>query len=256
MAKKTAEMYGGTNAQGVDIWKEIENIVRDNNIPFRDVLESFSIYVRRINMTRFLAHYELYKMIADVPGCIVECGVYQGNSLFAFAKFLEIFHPGDRIRYVIGFDSFKGFEEFSAKDGPEYPNRSKVLGGWNPSSFRDAFFKFVDIHHADSFVPHAKRIQIVEGDINETVPRYVSDNPGLRIALLHLDVDLYRPNLTALQHLYDRVVRGGLVVLDEYGMTEWGGESLAAEEFFGEKIPKLRKFPWTSTPGAFFIKGE
>ena len=104
------------------------------------------------------------------------------------------------------------------------------------------------------FVPHAKRIEVIEGDINETVPSYVEKNPGLRISLLHLDVDLYKPNLAALEHFYPRVVPGGLVVLDEYGMTEWGGESKAFEDYFGEKQSKIQKFNWTSTPGGFFIK--
>ena len=256
MEKKTQETYGGQSPTTATIWDQIEGTIRDNDIPIRDVLESFAIYARRINITRFLAHYELYRMVKDVPGCIVECGIYQGNSLLAFAKFLEIFHPGDRIRHVIGFDSFKGFEEFSPEDGPEYPNRSKVLGGWSPENFKECFEKLVDVYHADAFVPHAKRVFVVEGDINETVPRYVEENPGLRISLLHLDVDLFKPNLTALQHLYPRVVPGGLVVLDEYGMTEWGGESKAFEEYFGESMPKMKKFPWTSTPGGFFIKGE
>ena len=254
MEKKTTELYGGAGREGLDLWREIAAAVEQHRIPLRDVLESFAIYARRINITRFLAHYELFRMVADTPGCIVECGVYQGNSLFAFAKFLEIFSPGDRIRHVIGFDSFRGFESFSPQDGPEYPNRSKVIGGWNPATFRDCFYRFVDIHHADQFVPHSPRIFVVEGDVRETVPRYVTDNPGLRIALLHLDIDLYEPNLVALQHLYPLVVPGGVVVLDEYGMTEWGGESKAFEEYFGPEQPKMRKFPWTSTPGGFFVK--
>lgn len=254
MEKKTAEMYGGKNALGMNVLEEIVKIIEEDDIPQKDVLESFAIYARRINITRFLAHYELYKMIQDVPGCIVECGVYQGNSLFAFAKFLEIFHPGDRIRHVIGFDSFEGLQNFTDKDGPFYPNRSKVEGGWSAGGFKDTFYKMVDQYHSDMFVPNAKRIQIYEGNILDTVPKYVEDNPGLRISLLHLDVDIYEPNYTALEYLYPRVVPGGLVVLDEYAMTEWGGESSAFEDYFGGRQPKLKKFPWTSTPGGFFIK--
>ncbi len=254
MDKKRSEMYGGQNQAGMDVMQNIVDVIEKENIPMKDVLESFAIYARRINITRFLAHYELYKMIQDIPGCIVECGVYQGNSLFAFAKFLEIFHPGDRIRNVIGFDSFQGLQDFNDKDGPMYENRSKVVGGWSAGEFKDAFYEFVDIYHSDMFVPQAKRVQIVEGNILETVPKYVEQHPGLRISLLHLDVDIYEPNLAALENLYPRVVPGGLVVLDEYAMTEWGGESSAFEDYFKDEMPVLNKFPWTSTPGGFFIK--
>jgi hypothetical protein len=255
MKKVESEKYGGQDKSAASIWGELEEIIRGNEIPLQDVLESFAIYARRINITRFLAHYELYRMVQDVPGSIVECGVYQGASFFAFAKFLEIFHPGDRIRHVIGFDSFQGLRNFKDEDGPFYPSRSKVMGGWSAAEFKGAFYRLLDIYHRDAFVPAAKRGFIVEGDILETVPRYVKENPGLRISLLHLDVDVFEPTMCALEHLYPRVVSGGLVVLDEYAMLEWGGESAALERYFGAGgPPKLKKFNWTSTPGGFFVK--
>lgn len=252
MKKKKSEQYGG--AAGTDIWTRLEAVIEDHEIPIRDVLESPAIYARRINLTRLLAHYELYRMVKDVPGSIVECGIYQGNSFFAFAKFLEIFHPGDRIRHVIGFDSFQGLQDFQPEDGPMYPNRSKQKGGWSAGEFEEAFYKLLAIAQEDQFVPKAARAFVVKGDILETVPKYVADNPGLRISLLHLDVDIYKPTLCALEQLYPRVVAGGLVVLDEYAMMEWGGESSALEAYFKGKPPKMQKFPWTSTPGGFFFK--
>ena len=252
--KPKSELYGGI--KGMEAWEQIGKVIEENDIPFRDVLESFAIYTRRINVTRFLAHYELYKMVQDIPGSIVECGVYQGNSFFAFHKFLEIFHPGDRIRHVLGFDDFKGLR-LTEEDGPEYPGRSKKEGGWQSGNFKPALESLLDIQTQDQFITASKRAFLIEGDILETVPKYVEDNPGLRISLLHLDVDVYKPTKTALEHLYDRVVAGGLVVLDEYAMMEWGGESKAVEEFFRERdypLPKFQTFNWTSTPSAFFIK--
>ena len=254
--KPASELYGGI--KGRESWDEIETIIREYDIPLRDVLESFAIYTRRINVTRFLAHYELYKMIQDVPGSIVECGVYQGNSFFAFHKFLEIFHPGDRIRHVIGFDNFKGLV-LGPEDGPEYPSRSKVEGGWQSGQFKPALDELMRVHQRDQFVGGSQRAFLIEGDIEKTVPQYVQANPGLRISLLHLDVDVYAPTKVALENLYDRVVAGGLIVLDEYAMLEWGGESTAVEEFFRSRntaLPELRTFNWTSTPSAYFVKTE
>ena len=252
--KPTSELYGGQSGKGA--WEELEEIIRKNNIPLRDVLESFAIYTRRINVTRFLAHYELYKLIAEVPGSIVECGVYQGNSFFAFHKFLEIFHPGDRIRHVIGFDDFQGLR-LTDEDGPAYPSRSKVEGGWKSDSFKGAFMELMKLHTKDQLIEASQRCFFVDGDILETVPRYVKENPGLRISLLHLDVDVFLPTKVALDNFYDRVVPGGLIVLDEYAMMEWGGESSALEAFFEERglaHPQIKTFNWTSTPSAFFFK--
>ena len=253
-SKPQSELYGGQS--GADLWSKLTDTIHAENIPLRDVLESFALYTRRINITRFLAHYELYKLIQDVPGSIVECGVYQGNSFFSFHKFLEIFHPGDRIRHVIGFDDFKGLR-LTLEDGPEYPNRSKVEGGWKSENFRSVLDILLDIHTKDQFIPQSKRAFLVDGDILHTVPEYVKENPGLRISLLHLDVDVYMPTKVALDNLYDRVVPGGLIVLDEYAMMEWGGESKALEDFLGERGItgiRLQTFSWTSTPSAFFFK--
>jgi hypothetical protein len=250
--KAAGQRYGASTPKDQQIWERVEESTKGLTIP--DILESFPVYVRRVNMTRFLAHYELYRRIANLPGSIIDVGIYRGVSLFAWAKFLEIFHGGDRTRRVIGFDNFAGFTSFAEEDGPELPNRDKVIGGWNAGLFREQVMEHVDIFHADSFVPQSKRILIVEGDVAETAPKYAAENPGLRISLLHLDVDLYGPTKAALEAFYPLVVKGGLVVFDEYGLNEWGGESKAAEDYFGADMPLIEKFPFTSLPGGFFIK--
>ena len=80
--------------------------------------------------------------------------------------------------------------------------------------------------------------------------KFIKDNPGLRISLLHLDVDLYEPTKAALAALYPLVVRGGLVVFDEYALPPWEGETVAADEFLATLpgSPTLRKFPFSSQP--------
>jgi len=78
--------------------------------------------------------------------------------------------------------------------------------------------------------------------------------PGIRISLLHFDVDLYRPTLTALKKLWPLVVPGGIVVFDEYGIPPWEGESKAVDEFFKNQKIELKRFEWSSNPGAYLIK--
>lgn len=248
------ERTGSAYPHDQQINDRVAQAVVESGLPMSDVLESFPLYARRIHLTRFIAHYELYRMVANLPGCIVECGVYRGSSLLTWAKLLEIFHPGDRVRKVIGFDNFAGFTSLHEKDGPERPNRSKVVGGWNAAPYYRELLEHIDIFHADSFVPRAKRIELVEGDLGISAEAYVRENPGLRISLLHLDVDLYEPTMGALKALYPLVVPGGLVVFDEYAMTEWAGESKAVEEYFKGKPPQIQKFPFCSTPGGFFRK--
>lgn len=196
-------------------------------------------------------------MIQDKPGFIVECGVYRGAFFFSFGKFLEIFCMGDKGRKCIGFDNFRGFTGLLPEDGPVANSASKRDGGWSAQSFRDEFLELLEIANTDAFAPWADRMQLVEGDVLSTIPSYVADHPGLRISLLHLDIDLYKPTKVALEHFYPRVVPGGLVVLDEYALKDWNGESQALEEYFlehGEPVPCLKTFSWVGNPNCYFIK--
>nr|MBK7063964.1 hypothetical protein [Deltaproteobacteria bacterium] len=86
--------------------------------------------------------------------------------------------------------------------------------------------------------------------------QWLEENPGLRISLLHLDVDLYEPTLAALKAFYPRVVTGGVVIFDEYGLMPWEGESQAVDEYFasiGER-PLIKKFPTFHNPHGYMIK--
>jgi macrocin-O-methyltransferase TylF-like protien len=254
---KKEERVGGSLPHDEQVWVRIEDAINKGQTPTRDVLESFPIYIRRVNLSRFLVHYELFKMVQDVPGSIVECGVYRGASLLTWAKLMEIFNPGDRVRKIIGFDNFAGFPSLDDKDGAEAPMRSKVVGGWNAGPYYNELLEHIDIFQADSFVPRAKRIELVVGNIEDTADEYIKKNKGLRISLLHLDVDIYKPNLAALKAFYPLVVPGGVVILDEFAMNEWGGESAAFDEYFsGKPKPKLRTFPISSIPTTYFIKGD
>jgi len=224
---------------------------------FAEVMFAFPGYINRYNLTRMLAYFELFKMVQHKPGWIVECGVYRGFSLFALAKFMEIFCMGDKSRKIIGFDNFAGFTELSPEDGKKDEKVGKRVGGVSPSKYREDVMELMEICNEDAFAPWAKRVEIVEGDVEKTIPKYVTDNPGLRISMLHLDIDLYKPTFEALKHLYPIVVPGGVVVLDEYAHKDWSGESKALEDFFSlldTEVPELKTFTWCSTPTTYFVK--
>ena len=126
-------------------------------------------------------------------------------------KLVEVLCPGDSLKRVIGFDTFSGFASLAPEDGAPDEARAKVIGGWNAGEFLPTLERLIELTQRDSMVPRVERVELVKGDIHETVPRYVEQHPGLRICLLHLDVDLYEPTLRALEHLYALVVPGGVV---------------------------------------------
>mgnify|MGYP005641561293 FL=1 len=79
-------------------------------------LQNFAKYVPRQDLTNFLARYEIFKKILNVPGSIIECGVLFGGGLMTFAQLSSIFEPVNFERKIIGFDTFSGLTKFSKYD--------------------------------------------------------------------------------------------------------------------------------------------
>ncbi len=251
-----AEGFDGTQKYSRD--QQIEGMLSEHIDRFGrspiELINAFPVYARRVTLKRFIAHYELFRRTINLPGDIVELGVFRGHSLMTWANLMEARNIGDRTKKIWGFDNFKGFGALSPEDGPEYEHVHKSEGDFSPESYLKELEDIIRIFDEDRFVGWKKRIELVIGDVNETVPKFVGQNPGLRISLLHFDIDLYKPTLTGLQHLFPRVVKGGVVIFDEYGVLEWGGESQAVEEYLADEGYQIQKFDWNNIPGGYLIK--
>ena len=77
-------------------------------------------------------------------------------------------------------------------------------------------------------------VEIIKGDILSTLPAYLIENPNLKISLLHIDVDLFEASKISLESLYTYVVKGGIIILDDYG--DFAGSNKAVDEFFDNKV--------------------
>lgn len=190
-------------------------------------------------LAKMLAHYELYKTIVGLPGHVVECGVYKGASFLRFATFREILESAHS-RKMIGFDAFGRFPD----DNEDADNKSFVR------RFSDAGGDGIGRESLVEVLAHKgfDNCELIEGDICRTVPQYVVDHPELKISLLHVDVDVYQPTKVILEHLFNRVVKGGLVVFDDYGTV--AGETRAIDEFLekAERELLIEKLPISHIP--------
>lgn len=125
---------------GLNTAQDIENLIKENTIPLHYIFGSPGIYTRKINLVRMLAQYELFQMSREVPGSIVECGVFQGAGLLFYAKLVEIFCSGDYWKKVYGFDTFDGFVHIDEKDKTNQKKDGTVFtevhkGGYSSKSF-------------------------------------------------------------------------------------------------------------------------
>lgn len=85
-------------------------------------------------------------------------------------------------------------------------------------------------------------------------PQILAENGQMRIALLHIDTDVYEPCKVALEHLYDLIVPNGIIAFDDYSTIE--GETIAVDEFFEKKKHCFNKFSFSHAKPVYMIKGK
>lgn len=234
----------------------LEKVFSSTGLSTFELFRNFPVFTPRFNLARFLTHYELFKKIVHLPGVIIDLGVYRGASTFTWAKLCEIFCPTDVRKVVYGFDTFEGFLALTQEDGPEDAQQDVKKGGYfGGGTILNDLNLASQAMNAEKHIKHLNRIEFIKGDAVQTVPDFAkAKGNGLRVALLNLDVDLYKPTKTALEHFVPLMVRGGIIVLDEYAVDTFGGESKAVDEYFQQKFgkrPPIQKFLWHSNPSAY-----
>ena len=206
----------------------IRGLSRDNVWDHENAFYWFS-HPTRIN--KMLAHYELYRSIVDLPGDLFELGVYKAASLVRLATFRSLLE-NDYSRKIVGFDAFGKFpvNNVKLKVDLDFIENFEKMGGEGLSRQ-----EVESIFEGKKF----QNVDLIEGNIFETLPLFLERNPATRLAFLHLDMDVKEPTLFALDLLYKRVVPGGLVVLDDYNAV--AGATDAVDDFLKRHRLKIEK---------------
>lgn len=240
MAQAPIKVAGGlrTNAEAEEAGRN--KVLFDANPSSWEVkMENFPKYVRRQNMTRYLALYEIFKMQMEVKGSIVECGVNHGFGTMSWAKFSAILEPVNLMRRVYGFDTFEGFPEVGDKDMSA--SSSHVKEGDLAADVFDELTQLVDIYDSTRFIGHVNKVQLIKGDATVTIPQFVQENPHVLVSLLYLDFDLYGPTKTALEYFLPRMPKGAILAFDELDNPLWPGETLAMLETHAKRPLKIQR---------------
>jgi hypothetical protein len=182
-----------------------------------------------------LVHAVEYVLRAEVPGAIVECGVWRGGSMMAIAHTLLRLGRTERMLFL--FDTFSGMPPPSDVDRDHHGNAATALmAAQDPAtSFVWAIASLDEVRRNLESVPYpADRIRYVAGRVEATVPDHAPD----RIALLRLDTDWYESTRHELVHLFPRLSPGGVLLIDDYG--HWDGCRKAVDEYIeAHRLPIL-----------------
>jgi hypothetical protein len=209
--------------------------------PIEVRLESFPRYARRKTITRFITLYELFKLALPVKGSVVECGVFRGFGLMTWAHLSAVLEPANLTRRIYGFDSFQGFPAIASQD--QNPQKTPEVGELKSDSYEE-LRRLIEIYDQDRFLGHVDKVQLIKGDLTQTVPMFLKDHQHLVVSLLFLDVDLYEPTKVALQSFLPRMPKGSILAFDQLDNPIWPGEGRALSDTIGIQNLELRRFEW------------
>lgn len=174
-------------------------------------------------LRKVLFYYEELRSLREVPGDLLEFGVYRGTILCFLEDANRIIDGPNSSRSVIGFDTFAGFPEPSGDAGWQRDNETRHL-------FRDTSLDV--LHRKLEFRPQ-HRIKLVEGDIRETLPRHAAEWPN-KIAMAICDADVADVTKAILDGIWDRMSPGGRIYFDEYSRDGWS-ETVGVDDFLRER---------------------
>jgi hypothetical protein len=186
----------------------------------------------------------------SIDGDVVELGVAAGGN---FATMLLGCREAGLNKKGWGFDSFQGIQLAGKKDTSQ-PGIGEITHDVDVPDEQLLKSSGITVHPKQNVIDNLRNwglynnVELVEGWVQETLPLYVDKID--KIAVLRLDMDIYHPTKIALEFLFEKVVKGGVVIIDDWALD---GARLACEEYF-ESIkykPKYIGVP-NSTPIYFY----
>lgn len=226
--------------------KEKNSFVHDS-LP-QSVYDSFNDFI-------FSSDYKLFAKLAsklkfceltkNIPGDIVELGVFKGSGLLTFLKANKLLSVN--YKKVYGFDIFddeKLLKDISTSDNQLMSDLFNKRN-FDPKGYPDILKQIIVNAGFDNF-------SIVVGNVFETVPIFLEKNPGFRASIINFDLDTSEPTKFCLNYFWKRLVKGGVMIFDEYGVNEWT-ESDAVDEFIYENNLQIisTNYPF---PTAYLVK--
>jgi hypothetical protein len=202
---------------------------------------------KKLTMTNIDRQWALISAVkylnrGNIEGAIVECGVWRGGNML-IAK--ELCRGAGVERDVVLFDTFTGMSEPTIADVSREGLSADVLFrqhqqedhvDWCYASLEEVRGNFEKAGLLD------QRVKFVKGKVEDTLRD--ERNCPETIGLLRLDTDFYESTKTELEILYPRLVRGGVLIVDDYGY--WQGAQKAVDEYFAGRNPLMIRIDYSA----------
>lgn len=219
--------------------EELLRLFEQTPLPREELVVNLHLYTRSSVVAKMLWINELYEQIVDIPGVVMEFGVWWGANLALFDSLRAVHEPYNYSRKVVGFDTFAGYASITSEDGDDplvHDGAYSVVAG-----YRDHLSRVLDYHQTENPMGHIPKYHLVEGDASETIGPYLAANPQTIVALAYFDMQLYEPTKRCLEAIRPHLVRGSVIAMDELNSEEFPGETVAFREVLGLDTHPIRR---------------
>lgn len=178
---------------------------------------------------RLFANYEAIRYILrqGIEGAIVECGVWRGGSTMTMLH--TLLNRQDRSREIYMYDTYDGMSQPGEEDKAYFGDHADALLDGSDKHDPRSVWCYASLEDVQRNVLStgypAEKIRFIKGKVEDTIPGTLPE----KIALLRLDTDWYESTLHELEHLYPRLQKGGVLLIDDYG--HWQGARKAVDEY-------------------------
>ncbi len=222
------------------IYFEYLNNLLKESPSVEDLIHQFPVFVGSVNLARFLTLYEVYNQTKNISGDILDIGTWKGFSFFTFVKLIKIFEPYTSTQ-VHCMDSFEGMNK-----SEEY--LQKITGSSNKydECSEELTKKLLDLQGLDG-IGIVNRLNIIY-DLEE----WCNKRPWHRFKLIFLDCGIEEVLESSFRNLWDRLVPGGILLLDHFNSSASPSESNFVSKYC--KNCEIKQISFSRSPSAYIVK--
>lgn len=200
-----------------------------NEIRFKNAYE-YSLSAEDWRMSGFDQRWRFYivcyfaNLAIKLEGDFVECGVFKGGYTLAILNYTN-FETTNKTFYLM--DTFDGLNE-------KYLNTSEKKSG-----LKELYNAYGNVYDFVENIFKDKPVEIIKGTVPETLPLCKVE----KISFLSIDMNCVEPEIAAANYFWDKIVSGGIIVLDDYGFMAHIEQKKAFDEFANQKGISILSLP-------------
>jgi hypothetical protein len=244
MKAKSSKLVTYQNLNQAEQRNKLLDCLKNCPIPDDEILSNIGLFLNPQTLSRVLFHNFLYTQIHEVQGIIIEFGCRWGQNLAIYSALRGIYEPFNRLRKIVGFDTFDGFMNISEKDGG---NQALTEKNYSVSkNYEEYLTSIMDFLEYESPLANVRKFEIIKGDAVVELEKYLQLHPETIVALAYFDMDLYEPTLKCLKLIKNHITRGSIIGFDELNEPAFPGETIALSEVFGLDRYPIKRYAYNS----------